>query len=145
VVNSTIIGKVYTRLLELASNSIFMAARVPTPEWPVPLKAKRLQQGCTRFSYLTPGSRVPHPYKCQPASLAVADRVRPVFTSLQYGDPGYGQLSGHCAAAITAGADDDAEMGVFHNLYQSRKVSNLRIRLDEYLRFGLEAGIFYAS
>ncbi len=145
VTNSTIIGKLFTYMMELASNSIFLAGGLTTPEWPVPVKAKRLQVGCTRFSYLTPGSRVPHPYKCQPSSLSVADRVRPVFSSLQYGDPAYGQLGGHCATEITRGADDDAEMGAFHNLYQSRKISNLQTRLDEYLRFGLEAGIFYAS
>lgn len=144
VINSTIIGKVYTRLMELASNCIFLAGN-PTAEWPVPVKAQRLQEGCTRFSYLTPGSRVPHPYRCQPASAAIADRVRPVFTSLKYGDPGYAQLSGHCAPEITKGADDDSEMGAFHHLYQSQKISNLRTRLDEYLRFGLEAGIFNAS
>ena len=145
VVNSTFIGKVNTSLMELASNSIFLAGRVPTVEWPVPVKAKRLQEGCIRFSYLTPGSRLPHPFNCQPSSTAIANRVRPIFTSLNYPDPGYGQLSGHCAIQIIRGADDESEMGVFHNLYQSQKISNLRTRLDEYLRFGLEAGIFNAS
>jgi hypothetical protein len=36
-------------------------------------------------------------------------------------------------------------MGAFHDLYQPQRETNLRIRLDEYLRFGLEAGIFYES
>jgi len=36
-------------------------------------------------------------------------------------------------------------MGAFHNLYQPRREENLRAALNEYLRFGLEAGIFYAS
>jgi hypothetical protein len=36
-------------------------------------------------------------------------------------------------------------MGVFHDLYQPQRESHLRTRLDEYLRFGLEAGILYAS
>jgi hypothetical protein len=36
-------------------------------------------------------------------------------------------------------------MGVTHELYAPQREGNLRIRLDEYLRFGLEAGIFYAS
>ena len=36
-------------------------------------------------------------------------------------------------------------MGAFHDLYQPQREINLRVRLDEYLRFGLEAGIFYAS
>lgn len=145
VQNSTIIGKVYTLMMELASNSIFLAGKTKTLDWPFPVRAQRLQQGCVRFCYFSPGSKLPRPYHCQPASLANADRVRPNFTSLIYGDPGYGQLSKHCAAEITKGADDEAEMGAFHNLYQSQRESNLRTRLDEYLRFGLEAGIFYAS
>jgi hypothetical protein len=36
-------------------------------------------------------------------------------------------------------------MGAFHNLYQPRREANLRAALGEYLRFGLEAGIFNAS
>jgi hypothetical protein len=36
-------------------------------------------------------------------------------------------------------------MGAFHALYQPQRESNLRIRLDEYLRFGLEAGLFFET
>ena len=71
--------------------------------------------------------------------------MRPVFTSLRYGDAGYCQLSERTAVEIRQGADDQAEMGAFHDLYQPQRKANLRARLDEYLRFGLEAGIFYAS
>jgi hypothetical protein len=143
--NCTIIGKVHTRMMKLATNSIFFAGLAPSAEWPVPVISRRLQEGCARFSYFSPGSRVPHPYMCQPKDMATAAAVRPVFTSLTYGDPGYCQLSRHCAREITRGADDDAEMGAFHDLYQPQRESNLKTRLDEYLRFGLETGIFYAS
>ena len=67
------------------------------------------------------------------------------FTSLRYGDAAYCQLSAACPVEITEGADDQVEMGAFHGLYQRRREANLRAALDEYLRFGLEAGIFYAS
>jgi len=43
------------------------------------------------------------------------------------------------------GADDEAEMGVFHHVMQPQREANLRSSLDEYLRFGLEAGILYAN
>ncbi|MBE7169302.1 MAG: hypothetical protein INR73_01865 [Williamsia sp.] len=145
ITNSTTIGKVYTMLMELASNSVFMAGDAHIVSWPAPVLALRLQQGCVRFSYFPPGSRLPRPYHCQPVSLTIADRVRPLFTSLTYGDPGYCQLHRNCAAEISQGADDEAEMGVFHDLFQPQREANLRTRLDEYLRFGLEAGIFYAS
>ncbi len=36
-------------------------------------------------------------------------------------------------------------MGVTHGLYQPQRQANLGIRLEEYLRFGLEAGVFYAT
>jgi len=107
--------------------------------------AERLQQGCARFSYFPPGSIIPKPYNCQPATAGDKVRVQPLFTSLNYGDPGYCQLHAICPCEIKEGADDGAEMGAFHSLYQPQRVSNLRARLDEYLRFSMEAGIFYGS
>ena len=46
---------------------------------------------------------------------------------------------------FVTGADDEAEMGVFHDLFQPQRESNIRARLREYLRFGLEAGVFYET
>jgi hypothetical protein len=143
--NSTVIGKVYTRTMKLASNTIFFSELSSGDSWPAPVRAERLQQGCVRFSYVPPGSQLPRLFNCQPATAADAARVRPVFTSLRYGDAAYCQLSPACAVEITTGADDQVEMGAFHDLYQPRREANLRAALKEYLRFGLEAGIFYAS
>jgi hypothetical protein len=143
--NSTVIGKIYTRAMKLASNTIFFSDLNPGDNWPAPVRAERLQQGCVRFCYVPPGSQLPRLSHCQPATAVDAARVRPVFTSLRYGDAAYCQLSPACAVEITTGADDQVEMGAFHNLYQPRREANLRAALNEYLRFGLEAGIFYAS
>jgi len=142
-VDSTIIGRVDTLTMELASNTIFFAS--PTPDAPAPVRAEMLQQGCVRFCYVPPGSLLPRQFECQPETSADAARVRPLFTSLRYGDPGYGQLGVHCSNKIKRGADDEAEIGAFHDLFQPQRVANLRARLDEFLRFGLEAGIFEAS
>ncbi|HEX5606795.1 MAG TPA: hypothetical protein VFY96_09790 [Candidatus Binatia bacterium] len=133
--NSTIIGSVFTQTVQLASNTIFVSA----------VRAERLQQGCMRFSFVPPGSRVPRMHRCQPAASGDAVRVRPVFSSLRLGDADYCQLSGQCPLEIRSGADDGAEMGAFHDLYQPQREANLRAALDEYLRFGLEAGIFFAT
>jgi competence ComEA-like helix-hairpin-helix protein len=138
IANSTIIGKVHTGLMELASNSIFLS----------PVHCERLQQGCVRFSYLPPKSRTPRKHRCRPEDpddQAEDILVRPQFSSLRFGDPGYCQLDPLCALEIRQGADDEAEMGAFHDLYQPQREANLRVRLEEYLRFGLEAGVFYAS
>ena len=57
--------------------------------------------------------------------------------------------TGSCAAppvlAIRAGGDNDSEIGVLNALFQPQREANLRLRLDEYLRFGLHAGLFFAS
>ncbi|HWT00747.1 MAG TPA: hypothetical protein VN256_10915 [Pyrinomonadaceae bacterium] len=147
VENSTVIGRVKTQIIE-ASNTIFMAGKAPGEPLSVPIEAERLQEGCVRFSYVPPGAVVPRQYMCQPKkgdSAQEQKRLRPLFTSLSYGDAGYCQLSARCAVEIREGADDESEMGAFHHLYQPQREANLRTRLSEYLRFGLEAGIFYAS
>ncbi len=143
--NSTLIGKVHTQHLQWASNSIFLSRLGDNDTWSAPVFSERTQMGCVRFSYFPLDSHVPPRYRCQPREAEQALRVRPQFTSLNYGDPGYGQLTQTAPLEIRTGADDEAEMGVFHNLYAPQRESNLEVRLDEYLRFGLEAGIFYSS
>jgi hypothetical protein len=135
IADSTIIGTVHTFELTLASNSIFMSD----------VRSEKKQSGCVRFCYLPLTSVVPRRYRCQPEKESEALRVRPQFTSLAYSDAGYGQLALRTAREIRTGADDEAEMGAFHELYEPQRETNLRVRLAEYLRFGLEAGIFYAT
>ena len=145
VENTTIIGRMNTRIMELASNTIFYTGL----EWSTgdvpPVEAQRLQEGCVRFSYVPVGSRLPKLYNCQPENEADSARVRPLFNSLKYGEAAYGQLSQHCAFEIRQGADNESEMGAFSDLYQPQREINLRTRLNEYLKFGLEAGVFYGS
>ena len=169
--NTTIIGKVHTTEMRLATNTIFWSQLAPTDAWRAPVCSVRQQAGCVRFSFLPLDSLVPRRYRCQPdleiatqaehaeklakrklswAELdAVVEQVRswlfPHFTTLRYGLYGYAQLRTGCPVQIRTGADDESEMGVFHDLYQPQRESNLITRLEEYLRLGLEAGIFYAS
>jgi hypothetical protein len=145
--NSTVIGKVHTTVMELASNTIFLAAVADKDKakWPVPVQAQNRQEGCVRFSYLPARSRVPRRYRCQPETDEDAARVRPLLISLRYGDAEYCQLSPHCPVEIQRGADDESEMGAFHDLYQPQREDHLHLRLEEYLKFGLEAGILYAT
>jgi hypothetical protein len=167
--NSTIIGTMHTELLKLASNSIFLSR---TEDGSAPIRSERRQTGCVRFSWLPLEARVPRRYRCQP-DLEIAERIQaalaksatntisdaerqaikasvvasvvPAFTSLLYTDPGYCQLRLSVPEQIRAGADDEAEMGAFHDLFQPQRESNIRARLREYLRFGLEAGVFYET
>jgi len=129
----TVIGRVHTRLMRLASNCIFTA----------PVEVARRQEGCMRFSFVPAGSITPRRFRCQPDTGHA--QVLPNFTSLRYGEPGYCQLRAATARVIREGASDGGEMGVMHPLFQPQRETNLRIRLDEYLRFGLRAGLFYST
>jgi hypothetical protein len=126
----TVLGRINVRQLD-ASNCIFDER----------LLVQRRQTGCVRFSYVAPGSLTPRRFHCQPESPA----TEPAFTSRHYGDAAYAQLSLGCAAEIRTGADDGAEMGAFHFLMQPQRETNLRVRLDEYLPFGLQAGLIFVT
>lgn len=145
VTECTVVGKLHTMLLQLSSNSIFFArlGAVPRETWPAPLLAERRQEGCVRFCYVPPGSVTPRRYRCIPDDNH--PDALPQFTSLRYGDPGYGQLRNATDKSIRQGASDEGEMGVMHALFQPQRETNLLIRLEEYLRFGLHAGVFYAT
>ncbi len=131
---STIRGACAARTLN-ASNCIFTEL----------VDVERRQTGCVRFCYLPLGSTVPRRHRCQPADESTADRVVPQFTSVRYGDPPYLQLAPACPAEITAGADDEGEMGAWHFLAQTSRGETLRSSLEEYLRVGLEAGVFFVT
>lgn len=137
----TTIGRIHAQQLDVSNSLMLAALPAPAGGWPAAVWAERRQQGCIRFSYVPPGSRTPRRYKCAGDDPA----HRPQHTSLRFGDPGYAQLRRSTDPAIRTGADDESEMGVTHELYQPQRESNLRLRLDEYLRFGLEAGFFYAT
>jgi len=143
VENSTIIGQVHTAQMELASNSIFLARRSAAEGEPVHVVQR--QHGCVRYSYLPARSRVPRLYHCHLGDDQAAEWIHPLFNTLRYGQAAYCQLSRTTDDAIRRGADDESEMGAFHDLYQPQRETNLALRLNEYLRFTLEAGVFYQS
>ena len=158
IARSTVFGQVQVHAIDLAENSIFIGC----------ITVARRQWGCMRFCYVTPGSRTPRRYNCQPDLVEQAveeegkktmltsvekesrqrrerERVRPQFNSVRYGMPTYCQLSEACAEEIKRGADDESEMGVSHDLFQPQREANLRARLDEYTPAGTDAGIIFAS
>jgi len=157
VIRTTVLGALTTHAILLADNSIFTGC----------VEVARRQTGCMRFCYAPPDSRTPRRYHCQPDLARAADlealpddatddqkkaaddaaclRVKPVFTSTRYGNPAYVQLGHCCAVEIVRGADDQSEMGAFHDLFQPQRAANLRARLDEYTPVGMETGIFYAT
>jgi hypothetical protein len=140
----TLVGR--TRVDRLcAENSIF-AARVTVA---------RLQEGCVRYSVIAPNSTVPRPYRCQPQlaldaapsaqAAAVRARLVPSFTTQALPQPGYAQLSANCAPEISTGADDGNEMGAWHFGLQAHRQANASGQIEAYLRFGMQAGLAYAT
>ena len=153
-VRSTVIGTTTVQEIALAENSIFDGHIV----------AARHQVGCMRFCSVLPGVHTPRRYHCQPDLIDTAVdarlppgerreqarirerlRVRPLWNSTRYGTPDYCQLAVTCAPEITRGADDESEMGAFHDLHQPQRTDALQAALDEYTPAGIDAGVFFAS
>jgi hypothetical protein len=153
---TTIRGPARFRLIRLATEVIFDGL----------VSCQRLQEGCVRFSYVPPGSQTPRRYRCQPdlaerraldeaGPLTAAEqavlrarirrRLRPEYTSEVYGQPAYLQLAIKAPVEIATGAEDGSEMGAWSHLKQPQREANLRLRLEEYLPFGLEAGLIYET
>ncbi|MCH8303732.1 MAG: hypothetical protein IIB94_01230 [Candidatus Marinimicrobia bacterium] len=137
----TVFGEVRVSSMNLATEVIFNNLVTVT----------RRQEGCIRYSYLPIESLSPKKFRCQP-ELALAtekysntDFLRPGFVSSRYGEPEYGQLSRDCAQEIKTGGEDNREMGAFNYIMQPQREANLKASMDDYLRFGMEAGIFYVT
>lgn len=130
---ATVIGEVHTHAVEIGENSVFTGR----------MHVARRGVGCLRFSYVPPGSRTPRRHRCQPDLVGDREawRVRPLFSGERYGTPVYGQLAAGCAEEIRRGAEDGAEMGAFHDLYQPQREDSLRARLAEYAPAGTDAGV----
>jgi hypothetical protein len=158
IYRTTVIGEVHAHAIAIAENSVFDGC----------VRVARRGAGCMRFCYVPPGSRTPRRYHCQPDQVwaglrdearrgvvdpadlpaleaLAATRVRPEFTSVRYGTPAYVQLAAGCAAEISRGADDGAELGAFHDLFQPQRDDNLSQRLAEFSPAGADAGIIYVT
>jgi hypothetical protein len=161
----TVFGIVNVHAVALAENCIFTNC----------LNVARRQLGCMRFCYVPYGCRTPRRYHCQPdlVSQAIEEklraeaatktlpppaqteldaakarerlRVQPQFNSQRYGTPAYCQLTDSCADEIKRGADDESEMGAFHDLFQPQREANLLARLDEFTPAGMDVGIIHAT
>ena len=146
--DSIVDGDVEARALTIDSCTIFGETRARTLEASNAIcvgrvQIERRQAGCVRFSYLPLESEAPRRFHCQPTAEQGVAAVTPQFTSTTFGDPGYAMLAAACPGEIATGADDEGEMGAWHFLQAPQRVRNLRLALDEYLRFGLEAGVFF--
>jgi hypothetical protein len=75
----------------------------------------------------------------------VRQRIQVALTSVDPADPAYAQLSKTAAVELRTGAEDGTEIGAFCFLRQPQRHAQLRALIDEYVRFGLEVGLFYVT
>ena len=166
VARSTVFGQIQTHAIDLAENSIFvgrirvgrrqrgcmrfcyvtLGSRTPRRYRCQPDLAERaIELELHRAAAEAGRHEMPSQEEVEAAKGRERQRVRPQFNSTRYGTPTYCQVSHSCADEIVRGADDESEMGVFHDLYHPQRAANLRTRLDEYTPAGAEAGVIYAS
>ena len=158
---STIVGRIVVYAIGYAEDAIFNAR----------IDVVRRQIGCVRFCYVVPGSRTPKRYECQPdGALASVDaamapfggtpefalergrrraetvlRVAPRFESVRFGTSAYLRLSPCAPAEIAAGAHDESEIGVYHDLFEPQRLSMLRDRVTGSVPAGHDAAVIFAS
>lgn len=167
----TLFGRVAAERFDFVSDSIFHSRLPAGSGWQTAVWAERRQAGCVRFSFVPRGAIVPRRFRCQPQlaidqeiearakvlggpvpaaeraaiAIRIARRMVPSFTARRYGRPAYPQLRRTTPQGIREGASDGGEMGAFHLNFGPHRETNLKIRLEEYLRFALEAGVFFES
>jgi hypothetical protein len=140
--DSTVIGRVWTQTMRLASNSIFYARLGRRDPWKAAVWAVRRQVGCVRFCWLPFYSLTPRRYECLPPDSTDEAALEPKFITLRFGEPGYCMLSGDVPLAIWKGASNGSQMGVYLQIQETEAVTNVQIRSQEYLPANLERGVF---
>ena len=93
------------------------------------------QHGCFRFSAAPAASILPGPYES--LLFDIMDSTDYWFTSEIFGHPGFGQLSVAAPKVLYRGGENGAEMGAFNNLINAIKLDGLKIKIEEYMPFGL--------
>ena len=143
VEETTIIGRVWTKTLRFASNTLFIAklgdAEIPGSRRSGPSACRRAacaSRGCPAMR-----SRR-RAYECLPPGAASQPALEPKFISLAFGDPSYCLLSGDVATAIWKGADNGSQIGVYYQMRETEAVANIAIRSQEYLPANLQRGVF---
>lgn len=155
----TALGSTTANLLPLAGDCIFSDV----------VQVARTQPGCVRFCYVPsnePNPSAPPPrstfsitpprYRCQPdgaldqaqdltSRLALRATLKPIFNSTLCGQPSYMQLGFKCSDLIRRGGSDGSELGAFFHLHQPQREGNITASLQEFLRFGYEAGVFFLN
>jgi hypothetical protein len=139
----TLLGRIAVHQLEASECILWDLAEVDNA-----------QNGCVRFSAWADGSVLPRKFE----SVRIHQR-QPLFTSVDFGQPGYCQITALVDDAIlpetasssvptntiSAGAVDGSEMGAFARDKNPIKARGLLIKYQEYMPAGLIPVIVHAT
>jgi hypothetical protein len=139
----TILGRIIAHRLNASECILQDLAQVDNP-----------QDGCVRFTAWADGSLLPRKFE----SVRIPQQA-PLFTSVEFGQPGYCQLLPLVDAAIlqdtatssgpmntiSAGAEDGSEMGAFARDKNPIKERGLLIKYQEFMPAGLVPLIVYVT
>jgi hypothetical protein len=128
----TVLGQVYCQVLQasecLLDSYVFVEDQ---------------QSGCIRFSRYERGSVLPRRYRCIPdedeAAACPANRrcVAPLFNSRRFGRPSYAQLASACPGEIVNASESGSEVGAFASRLNTIRLSNLAVKLQEFMPVSL--------
>jgi hypothetical protein len=96
------------------------------------------QQGCFRFSATNdnPQKRLPPQFESHLYAPGIPNHF---FVSRRLGDPGYAQLSDTAPLELVRGAENRSEIGAFSRLLFPIKLEDLKVKVNEFMPFGLIA------
>jgi hypothetical protein len=131
---ATVFGQIHCDVLSASESILDDLARV-----------EDRQAGCIRFSRFELGSVLPRRFQCVPGESQAA-RCRPpgrcfapLFNSRRYGRPDYAQLAAACPPEILAASEKHSEIGAFAGVFNPVRLSNLNIKLEEFMPVSLAA------
>lgn len=143
----------------LLGTSTFKSLQATNAIFAQPCIVARTQDGCIRYSWVADGSQMPRRFRCQPdlAIAAAADRkgaplspaevasisagAAPIFLDTALNEPTVAMLDPLTGDAVALGGENDVEMGAFARAAQRLRERNIESLFDDYVPFGLEAGL----
>ena len=129
VARSTLLGSLELEGPLIGEDSVFLSD----------VNVHRYDQGYLRHCYVYihehSERRTPLRYRCVPSySATVPEVIKPeeLFVSLDPTHPGYAQLRHTVSQKILRGAEDESEMGAFHDEFFPQRKAVLESRLSEF-------------
>jgi hypothetical protein len=159
VARSTIRGAVHVQQIAAADDSLFDGE----------VRVTRRGIGYLRFCYVKDvKDRVVTPtrFKCIPVIASTRQEnncaagcdsptggrttvssttLQPEFVTRQYGQPGYFELSLESSPELLRGAEDESEIGVYHDLFDPQRRAAIEARLQEYTPADMQSAVIYAD